>query len=176
MTIQEFLELCVGNWFSQRSSYHFEKQQAESHKSELTIEWLDSDHPQVIAWCQHYQIDSTSAIGGKKISWNNSLDWGQPKQIGSTIIVVIPDPNMPQMGQILRGTNNQNPPIVGRYSLGSDRALTLQLEENNHCLEERLWFASDNLRLRTSLIKSPHGFSQTAFYSEIRKLPPKEVA
>ncbi|HAC64170.1 MAG TPA: phycobiliprotein lyase, partial [Cyanothece sp. UBA12306] len=98
MTIQEFLELCVGNWFSQRSSYHFQEEQAESHKSELTIEWLDSHNDQIIAWCQQHHIESNLAIGGKKISWNTSIDWGKPKEIGSTIIVVIPDTNLPQTG------------------------------------------------------------------------------
>ncbi len=176
MTIQEFLELCVGKWFSQRTSYHFEQQKAESHKSELTIEWLTHDDPQVTAWCKHYQIDPAVALGGKRVSWDNSVDWGKPKQVGSTMIVMVPDPNMAQVGQILRGETKANTsPLAGRYSLGNDQALTLILEDNNNYLEERLWFASPNLRLRTSLIKAPNGFNQTAFYSEIRKLPPKPV-
>ncbi len=44
MKIEEFLELCTGKWFSQRTSYHFEKQQVDNSKSELTIEWLPGDH------------------------------------------------------------------------------------------------------------------------------------
>ncbi|MFM6057781.1 MAG: phycobiliprotein lyase, partial [Microcystis aeruginosa] len=35
---------------------------------------------------------------------------------------------------------------------------------------ERIWFASPNLRLRTSIIQSANGDRQTVFYSEIRKM------
>jgi hypothetical protein len=34
--------------------------------------------------------------------------------------------------------------------------------------EERLWFASPNLRLRTSILKRFGGFSMASFCSEIR--------
>jgi phycoerythrin-associated linker protein len=80
MDIQAFLELCVGQWFSQRSSYQF-KSQKQSHKSELTVEWLKNDDSMVISLCQQYHIAPETAITGQTISWNNSVDWGKPKQI-----------------------------------------------------------------------------------------------
>ncbi len=175
MDIQAFLELCVGQWFSQRSTYQFKTQKAESHKSELTIESLENDHSLVISLCQQHHIAPEKAIAGQKISWNNSVDWGKPKQIGTAIMIVIPDDNMPYTGQILQSFQSQ-PASQGSYSLGEDEALTLTLNRGDFSLEERLWFASPNLRLRTSLMKGQNGYNRTAFYSEIRKIPPQEVA
>ncbi|GBF86503.1 chorismate-binding protein [Aphanothece sacrum FPU3] len=177
MDIQAFLDLCVGQWFSQRSIYYFQQEKAESHKSELIVEWLERDHTEVFSLCQQYQINSKTTIGAQKITWDTSTDWGKPKQIGSAIIIFIPDVNKPEIGRILRKVGNSNLPAkLGNYSLGEDEALTLTLEDNNNYLEERLSFASPNLRLRTSLTKARNGFSQTAFYSEIRKLPPQAAA
>ncbi|EAZ93849.1 phycobiliprotein lyase [Crocosphaera chwakensis] len=175
MDIQTFIESCIGQWFSQRSSYQFDTEKAESHKSELTIEWLDTDHSLLVSLCQQHGIDPNQAIGGQTVSWNSSSDYGQKKQTGSTILIVIPDNNTPQTGQIIQSFQSK-PSSQGNYSLGEDEALTLILEVGDFSIEERIWFASPNLRLRTSLMKGKNGYNRTAFYSEIRRLPPQEVA
>ncbi|MDJ0732146.1 MAG: phycobiliprotein lyase [Crocosphaera sp.] len=175
MDIQTFLESCIGQWFSQRSSYQFDNQKAESHKSELTVEWLETDHSLLVSLCQQHRINSSQAIGGQKISWNSSVDYGQKKQTGSATMIVIPDNNTPQIGKIIQSFQSK-PSSQGSYSLGEDEALTLTLEVGDFSIEERIWFASPNLRLRTSLMKGKNGYSRTAFYSEIRRLPPEEAA
>ncbi len=175
MDIQTFLESCIGQWFSQRSSYQFESEKAESHKSELTVEWLDTDHSLVVSLCQEYRIDPSQAIGGQQVSWNSSADYGQKKQTGSATMIIIPDSNTPKTGKIIQSFQSK-PSSQGSYSLGDDEALNLTLEVGDFLMEERIWFASPNLRLRTSLMKGQNGYSRTAFYSEIRRLPPEEVA
>ncbi len=175
MDIHTFLESCIGQWFSQRSSYHFDTEKAESHKSELTIEWLDKDHSLLVPLCQQHRIDPTQAIGGQKISWNTSIDYAQKKQIGNATMIIIPDSNTPQIGTIIQSFQSQ-PSSQGSYRLGEDEALTLTLQVGDFFLEERIWFASPNLRLRTSLIKGNNGYSRSAFYSEIRRLIPEEAA
>lgn len=176
MKIEEFLEMCAGKWFSQRTSYHLDQTQVENSKSEITIERLSSDSREVIALCEQHKIDPSTTIGGTKASWDNSVDWGKTKQIGTAIVVVVPDGENPQVGKILQtaGTLSKTP-VSGRYVLGNDEALTLIVEEEKDRIEERLWFASSNLRLRTSSIANASGFSKMAFYSEIRKIPPKET-
>lgn len=176
MDIQTFLESCIGQWFSQRSSYQFDTEKAESHKSELTVEWLNTDHSLLVSLCQQHRIDPNQAIGGQQVSWNSSSDYySQQKQTGSATMIVIPDSNTPQKGKIIQSFQS-NPSSQGNYSLGDDEALTLTLEMGDFLMEERIWFASPNLRLRTSLMKGKDGYSRTAFYSEIRRLPPQEVA
>lgn len=174
MEIKNFLELTVGKWFSQRTSYHLDQQSAENSKSEITIEWLSQDTPEVVALCQEYKINPSETLGGTKANWDDSVNSGKTKQIGSTLIVFVPDSDRPHVGKLLRtAKNSQASLIAGRYILGNDEALTLMIEDEKTYSEERLWFASPNLRLRTSLIKHSDGFSATSFYSEIRKIPPK---
>jgi hypothetical protein len=59
-------------------------------------------------------------------------------------------------------------PVAGRYKMGNDGALTLTTEYETMWSEERLWFASPNLRMRVSVLKRFGGFSMASFTSEIR--------
>ncbi|ACK69033.1 conserved hypothetical protein [Gloeothece citriformis PCC 7424] len=171
MEIREFLDLWVDRWFALRTSYQLDHQKIENSKSEITVERLPIEHPEVIKLCEQYQIDPSLTLGGIKTSWDNSVDWGKSKQTGATIVVWIPTENNSATGQLLQKNNSKY--LKGRYSLGDDEALTLIVEETDSYFEERVWFASPNLRLRNSLIKNGNGFSQTAFYSEIRRVAPK---
>jgi hypothetical protein len=170
MEIQEFLELCEGKWFSQRTSYHLEQQQSHSSQSEITIERLFQDHPTVTQLCQEYQIDPKVTLGGTQSSWDDSAGSAKTKRIGSAVVILVANAENPQTGLLLQASSH---PQKGRYILGKDEALTLIVEGETGYAEERLWFPKPNLRLRTSLIRYPNGFHQTTFYSEIRRLPPK---
>ena len=59
-------------------------------------------------------------------------------------------------------------PVAGSYKMGSDDALTLTTEYETMWSEERLWFASPNLRMRVGILKRFGGFSMASFTSEIR--------
>ncbi len=48
MDIQEFFELSAGKWFSHRTSHHLAFKQAEDGKSDITIEMMAKDDPEVI--------------------------------------------------------------------------------------------------------------------------------
>ncbi|MGK7946033.1 MAG: phycobiliprotein lyase [Microcystaceae cyanobacterium] len=170
MDIQEFLEQCVGNWFSQRSSYHFEAQQGTSDKSELAVEWLTSEDAAVVELCKTHNIDPQTSLGGQKVSWDTSCDWGKPKKMGSGLTIFVPNSPDSSEGKLLSNPND----TMGGYKLGNDQSLHLTLSSADLSIQERIWFVSPNLRFRTSLIKGDKGFNRTAFYSEIRKLPAKE--
>ncbi len=171
MDIKEFLDLSAGKWFAQRTRYNLDSQKTENSKSEIKIEILSHDTPEMIRLCQQNHIDPGITLGGKKVSWDNSVDWGKTKQNGCAIVIFIADRDSLQIGKLLRTIGNPQPKLIaGRYIMGNDEALTLIIEEGNTYSEERLWFASPNLRLRTTLIKHSDGFSTTSFYSEIRKM------
>ena len=174
MDITEFLELCHGNWFSQRTNYHLNSEKTENSKADIKIELFPSEDSRVVKLCQTHQISPESSIGAIAQAWDNAPDWGKPKQKGSSLVVLIPHSDNQQQGKILQ-TIYQVPATTnkGSYTLGQDQALTLTIEAEKFTIEERIWFASENLRLRTIIIKNLENKMQTSFYSEIRKAPPK---
>jgi hypothetical protein len=97
------------------------------------------------------------------------MEWDEEKHTGSTVLVTVPDPDKPNEGKLLREMGYaEKTPVAGRYIMGSDQALTLITEYETMSSEERLWFASPNLRMRVSILKRFGGFSMASFTSEIR--------
>jgi len=172
MDIKEFIDIYTGNWFSQRTNYQVETEETESNKADLSISLIANDDSIINQLCLANRIDSKLILVGLQHSWDNSVDWGKTKQQGSSLIVIIPDPENTQTGKIISNAANQN--LLGNYILGNDSALTLMFETQGKSVEERIWFASDNLRLRTNITKNEDGTMNTLFYSEIRKAPAKK--
>jgi len=169
MNIEEFFQLSAGKWFSHRTIHHLALNQSEHGKSDTIIETLPADHPEVSKLCQQYQINPSLASCGLKVTWNGTMEREQVKHSGSTVLVSVPDTDNPSQGKLLRQiVDAQKPPVPGRYQLDSDGALTLTTEDETMKSEERLWFASPNLRMRVNVLKRSGGFSITSFTSEIR--------
>jgi len=171
MTIEEFLKLTAGQWFTQRTSYLLTDEQVENSKAEITTELLNADHPEVIQLCQKSNFSGDQSLGAIKSTWNNSVDWGKPKVEGSSLLVFIPDGEQINQGQVLRYlSSNPSSTSIANYSFQEDGVLTLSLQQEDLQLEERQWFASDNLKLRNTVVNQGQKCTQTAFYSEIRRL------
>ncbi|MFP4120068.1 phycobiliprotein lyase [Coleofasciculus sp.] len=178
MDIKEFFEQSAGRWFSQRTSHHLAFKQAENGKSDITIEMIAADAPEVVQLCQQYEVDPDAAICGARVTWDGTMDWDEEKHQGSTVLVPVADPDKPNEGKLLREMGYaEKAPVAGRYIMGDDQALTLITDYETMYSEERLWFASPNLRLRTSILKRFGGFSMASMSSEIRMgvtKPPQE--
>ncbi|NJN59504.1 MAG: phycobiliprotein lyase [Leptolyngbyaceae cyanobacterium SL_5_9] len=169
MDITEFFQQSAGKWFSQRTSHHLAFKQSESGKSDIRIEMLPQDAPEVVELCQQNEIDPTLALCGARVTWDGTMEWDKEKHEGSTVLVPVADPEKPREGKLLRDTGYaEKAPVAGRYVMGDDGSLTLITEYESMYSEERLWFASPNLRLRTSILKRFGGFSMATFCSEIR--------
>ena len=169
MDIVEFFQQSSGKWFSQRSSHHLASQESEGGKSNLWIEMLPKEDPTVVALCEQYAVDPTLALCGVKITWDGKMERDKEKPAGSTVLVPIADPTNPNAGKLLRAQGQtEKAPVAGRYAIASDNVLVLITENETLYSEERLWFASPNLRLRTNVLKQPGGFSTASFCSEIR--------
>jgi phycoerythrin-associated linker protein len=168
MNIQKFLDLSVGKWFSQRTNYFLDDNKSASSKADITIELIPADDQRAIELCQKHHLDSSLIVGGTVQSWDNSVDWGKTKQLGSASIVLIGDSKSDHQGKLIRP---QDVKVCGHYILGEDESLTLVIETDEMYAEERQWFASDNFKMRTTVFKYNNGKKQTSFYSEIRKAP-----
>ncbi|BAQ62798.1 phycoerythrin linker protein CpeS homolog [Geminocystis sp. NIES-3708] len=172
MNINTFLDKTAGEWFSQRTTYNISQDEVDNSKANVTINLLSSGESQVTQLCNQYNFNLDLSLGGIFSSWDNSPDWGKPKQQGENLMLVFRDENDDNTGTIFRFLKD-NQGLIGKYVLAEDESLTLILEKNNQYIAERIWFANDNLRLRNTVIKDNEQVIQTSFYSEIRKIVSK---
>ncbi|MEG4807692.1 phycobiliprotein lyase [Microcoleus sp. F8-D3] len=162
MDVIEFFELSAGKWLSQRTVHNLNSGELQAGKSELKIEILTASDAAVVKLCQKHSINPASTgLKGVRISWDGIPDRDKAKQIGSTILAIVPNPDNPSVGKVLQDRGNS------RYVMGGD-VLTLITESDTLHAEERLWYLMPNLRLRTSVVKQANGKEQASFCSEIR--------
>lgn len=171
MNVQDFFELSVGKWFAHRTVQDLAANKANEAKSEIVVEKLPATHPDVVKLCEDFQLKSSSSVVAAKVNWNDTTKLNQ-KNVGSTVLVLVPS-NNPDEGQLLRQISNENKPLQGHYKLGEDEALSLTVESETASYEERLWFASDNLRMRVNVVKQAGSVNTTSLTTEIRMgVPP----
>ncbi|MGK7950197.1 MAG: phycobiliprotein lyase [Xenococcaceae cyanobacterium] len=174
MNISEFVNLSLGKWRSQRSAHHLAFQHFEEVTSTIKIEALEPQDPRVIALCKSYDIDPQTATSPFKMSWEGESDWDESEVLsGSTILIPIPHPENPSQGRLLREQGYaETVPSVGNYYIGADETFVLTTNYDRASAEEKIWFATPNLRFRVSLIKTSDGKGVTtaSFSSEIRSL------
>lgn len=170
MNLQKFLDLSAGKWFSQRTNYFLGEDRVDNSKADITIELISPQDIKAVKLCDKHNLDPQLTVGGTIQSWDNSVDWGKSKQIGSATILLVSNPDDDRRGKLIRPQDSK---ISGYYVLGADEALTLTLETDEIYAEERQWFASDNFKMRTTVVRYHDGSKQTSFYSEIRKAAPK---
>ncbi|NEO21075.1 MULTISPECIES: phycobiliprotein lyase [unclassified Moorena] len=169
MDIKEFFEQSAGRWFSQRTSNHITSQPIKNGKSNIIMEMLSGDAPEVIKLCKQYQIEPGMAIFGVKVIWDGTVVGEQKKQTGSTVVVPVPNPENPDIGKLLRTNGDvEGTSLKCRYSIGQDDVLTMITEGKTLYAEERFWFASPNFRLRTNVLQQGGQLTMASLATEIR--------
>lgn len=167
MNIEEFFQQSIGKWFAHRTSHDLAQKKSLEAKSDIVIESLPTNTPEVIQLCEIYQVQPSLVGFSILINWNDTTKLNQ-KNSGSNILVILPNANNPHEGKFLRSTSNGENIAPGHYKLGTDESLTLICETESVYSEERMWFASPNLRMRVNVVKQGEDFSVTSFTSEIR--------
>ena len=177
MDITEFFQLSAGKWFSQRTVHHLARTDLEIGKSNLVIDFLPQTDPDLSKLCQKHQIDPGLALCGTRVTWDGTIGKQATKDSGATVLVAVADGGDRTRGTLLHSGKSPDQDLPkGQYIMAPDQVLTLIFSSDTTQMEERLWFASDNLRFRTSTCKPPSGFQVTSFCSEIRMgvtAPPK---
>lgn len=174
MDITEFVQLSLGRWRSQRSAHHLAFRHFEEVISTIDIEAIEPDNSQVIDLCKSHNIDPGVVASPFKMSWEGESNWDEEETMeGSTILVPIPESNNPTQGRLLREQGYaETIPSVGEYYISEDGTFVLTTSYDRATAEEKIWFATPNLRFRVSLIKTSDGKGvvTASFSSEIRSL------
>ena len=175
MDITEFVEGSIGQWRSQRSAHHMVFSHFEAVRSKIDIVALTPDTPAVIELCQAYDIDPSQAVVPFQMSWEGESDWDEKEVLkGSTVLVPIPDPNLPDRGLLLRDRGYaETMAAAARYQITADGVFILTTEYDRAAAEERIWFVNPNLRFRVATIKTSDGTGvvTASFSSELRVMP-----
>ena len=174
MNIDEFVERSLGKWRSQRSAHHLAFRHFEEVTSEIEIKSLAHNDERVIELCKTNQVDAHLVTSPFYMSWSGQSDWDEDEVLsGSTVLVPVPDLENPTQGKLLREQGYaETVPAIGYYQLVEDGSFVLTTKYERAAAEEKIWFATPNLRLRVSLIKTGDGKGVTtaSFSSEIRSL------
>ncbi|HBQ97000.1 MAG TPA: hypothetical protein DD761_00475, partial [Cyanobacteria bacterium UBA11691] len=82
--------------------------------------------------------------------WEATIDPSAQSYKGERLLVWVGDSDVqtPQRGKFFSSLDGSPP---GSFILDEDEILTLRIESQGQVSEDRIWFASPNFRLRTSL-------------------------
>lgn len=166
MEIVTFFEKLAGKWFSQRTTHYLTAQRSQAGKSDLNVEFMPASAPAVQALCAELAAEPNHALCGLKVSQTSTIE-GDPKPRVSSTLVVPLTPEHGTAGRLLRKTTTGNQPSISHYSLDNE-ILIISTEDDTTCSEERWWFITDNLRMRTSILNRKDGVQLASFCSEIR--------
>ncbi len=175
MDIDTFVARSLGRWKSQRSAHHLAFAHFEEIRSVIDIEKLEKTDPAVLALCESQGVDSSAIATPFKMSWEGETDWNEDDVLkGQTILVPVPDlienSDLPS-GKLLRDQGYaETIPAAGHYVIQADGTFVLTTGYDRAAAEEKIWFASENLRFRVSLIKTSNGKGVTtaSLSSEVR--------
>ncbi len=168
---KEFFQQSAGQWRSQRTTHHLPFRRAESGGSDIQVEFLEGGDEKIAKICEMHDIDPATAIGGAFVSWDGSMAWDKENEDhkGTTVFALIPDPENPRKGKLLRERGYAEiVPVAGEYSMDEEDGLVLITEYETMSIIERFWFVNPNLRLRSSTVKRFGGFNTATFCAESR--------
>jgi hypothetical protein len=170
MDAMQFFQKSAGTWRSQRTTHHLAFKRAEMGGSEIRVEPLDRQHPDIVALCEMHSIDPALAIGGAQVTWAGTMQWDREDgeiHEGKTCFALVPDDASGRQGKMLRELGYAEiVPVVGRYEMDEEDGLVLITEYESMSSRERFWFANDHTRVRNSIVKRFGGFSSATFCSE----------
>ena len=174
MDAMEFFQSSAGEWRSQRSTHHLAFRQTEIGDSNIQVTALGADDARIAEICQMHEVDPSRAAGGAFVTWHGSMAWDKDDENhkGSTVFAIVPDPENPRQGLMLRERGYAEiVPVAGRFEMDDEDGLLLITEYETMSSIERFWFANPNVRMRTSTVKRFGGFSTSTFCTEIRVEP-----
>ena len=172
LTIEEFIDKSIGEWKSLRSTHTITFQEFENTTSNIFVDYisLNSNEAKNLLKKFNFSVIPKLAI---KIIWQAKSDWGIEDKTDPSETILIFSQRDENSGIILR--NKGYVEITHTYSnyfIDQQENLNIITEYNSTISEEKIWFISNNLRARYSLIKNKEFNSpiQTSHSSEIRKI------
>ena len=178
MTIEQFVAQSSGKWRSMRSGHSLAFQQFEEVLSEVVIEELSKEDPRVKQLLESSLAkgqDKCSISSPFKMEWCAESDWepDDPSEVSSGSCIIVPLAKDKSSGTLIRSVGYaESESAISEYSFLDDGTFTLTTQYEQSIAEERIWFVSENVRCRSSVLRTSagSGILQTSFASEVRRI------
>lgn len=169
--IEHFVTRSLGTWTAQRSGHNLAFRHVEEVESEIRVAPVAAEDPQLMELLASNHVESSAMCCPFSVTWQGTSDWDEnATSDGSCLLVPVPESDT--TGRLLRSQGyTETIPAVGHYRFSDDGAFVLVTPYERASAEERVWFATDDLRLRVALMRtsSGRGVLQASFSSEIRQ-------
>ena len=178
MTIEQFVAQSSGKWRSMRSGHSLAFQQFEEVLSEVSIEEISKDDSAVIQLLESSaaNIQDLDKISSPfKMEWCAESDWepDDPSEVSSGSCIIVPLAKDQSSGTLIRSVGYaESEAAISEYHFLDDGTFTLTTQYEQSIAEERIWFVSENVRCRSSVLRTSAGSGvlQTSFASEVRRI------
>ena len=176
MNIEQFVAQSIGEWRSMRSGHSLAFQQFEDVLSEISIKEFTDDKNQLGELIKRSsQPNDSHYISPFAMEWCAESDWepDDPSEVSSGSCVIVPIPKDAQSGKLLRSVGYaESIAAESDYRFLDDGTFILKTHYDQSIAEERIWFISDHVRCRSSVLKTSEGSGilQASFASEVKKI------
>ena len=158
-----------------RSAHSLAFQQFEEVLSQITIQSLSPHDLQVVELLATFDYSYGSPVAPFRMEWLAESDWEpeDPSEVSEGSCVLIPIPKNSREGVLLRSVGYaEREQAIAHYHFLSDGTFILSTRYGQSIAEERIWFVSDHVRCRSSVLRTSEGSGvlQTSFCSEVRRL------
>ena len=178
MTIEQFVAQSSGKWRSMRSGHSLAFQQFEEVLSEVTIKEISKDDSAVkqlleSSLANKHNLETISSPF--KMEWCAESDWEpeDPSEVSSGSCIIIPLVKDISSGTLIRSVGYaEAEAAISEYNFSNDGTFTLTTNYEQSIAEEKIWFVSENVRCRSSVLRTSAGSGvlQTSFASEVRRI------
>ena len=178
MTIEQFVAQSSGKWRSMRSGHSLAFQQFEEVLSEVTVEAISKDDSAVkqlleSSLAKKHNLDTISSPF--KMEWCAESDWepDDPSEVSSGSCIIVPLVKDISSGTLIRSIGYaEAEAAISEYNFSNDGTFTLTTNYEQSIAEEKIWFVSENVRCRSSVLRTSAGSGvlQTSFASEVRRI------
>ena len=172
ITIKEFIDKSIGEWKSIRSTHTLAFQEFENSNANLIISYQNIKSQEVLKIKNRFKFAKNISFA-IKISWKSISEWTteNKSQESNTILIFIPKDEYTGILIKDKGYAEQIP-SSSLYIMDESNTFNIQTEYNTTISEEKIWFLSQNVRSRYSVIKNKinQGILQTSHATEIRKI------
>ncbi|MBX2866215.1 MAG: phycobiliprotein lyase [Leptolyngbyaceae cyanobacterium MAG.088] len=159
-----FFKKQSGRWFSQRTTHYLKAGDSKAGKSDLEIVYIDTNADDVVRICDQVGWFTKDAIGGLRIVQKSTILGGQTRSQSTLLVAIATDDSS---GKLVSQPNDSDSTQISQYRFEND-VLTIVTEANDLRSEERWWFITERLRMRTNVLSDANGQTMASFCSEIK--------